>query len=59
MEQNQQTEEASEMNVEGAFNLLVNLARNTKLSYQEHSVVDGAIKMVHDALNEKADKEAS
>ena len=49
----QEQEELKEMDLEGAFNLLVNLARNTKLSYQEHSLVDNAIKMVHDELNTK------
>ena len=49
--QQEKQEELKEMDLEGAFNQLVNLARNTKLSYQEHSVVDNAIKMVHDALN--------
>tara|TARA_Y100000310_G_scaffold344149_1_gene455383 strand:+ start:2947 stop:3135 length:189 start_codon:yes stop_codon:yes gene_type:complete len=58
MEQDQQAEELSEMNLESAFNLLVNLARNTKLSYQEHSVVDNAIKMVHEELNKKNDEGA-
>ena len=53
MEQNQQTvEQSAEMDLESAFNLLVNLARNARLSYQEHSVVDNAIKMVHGALNQ-------
>ncbi len=53
---NQKTEEATEMNLEGAFNLLVNLARNAKLNYQEHALVDNAIKMVHKALNAKEEE---
>lgn len=39
--------------LEDSFNLLVNLARNTKLTYQEHALVDKAIKAIHDALNKK------
>lgn len=56
MEQNQQAPEAEEMDLEGAFNLLVSLARNTKLNYQEHALVDNAIKMVHEALNTKEEE---
>lgn len=41
------------MTLEESFNLLVNLARQSKLSYQEHSLVDKAIKTVLEALNPK------
>jgi hypothetical protein len=58
MEQENQTEEQlKEMDLEGAFNLLVNLARNTRLNYQEHSLVDNAIKMVHEALNSNKEEQ--
>jgi hypothetical protein len=44
-----------EMSVEDSFNLVVNLARNTKLSYKEHMIVSKAIKTVLGALNENLD----
>ena len=39
--------------VEDAFNLLVQLARGAKLTYHEHAQVSGAIKLLHQALNEE------
>jgi len=44
-----------EMSVEDAFNLIVGLARNAKLTYKEHMVVSKATKTVLGALNEKMD----
>ncbi len=41
------------MTLEEGFNLLVNLARQSKLSYQEHTLVDKAVKTVLEALNPK------
>lgn len=46
-----ETQQPQTLSLEDAFNLLVNLARQSKLTYQEHSVVDKAIKTVHEALN--------
>jgi regulator of sirC expression with transglutaminase-like and TPR domain len=53
MEQDQQDskQEKEEMTLESSFNLLVSLARNTKLSYLDHAMVDKAVKMLHEALN--------
>jgi hypothetical protein len=53
MEQDQQDskQEKEEMTLESSFNLLVSLARNTKLSYSDHAMVDKAVKMLHEALN--------
>ncbi len=42
-----------ELTLEESFNLLVNLARQSKLSYQEHTLVDKAVKTVLEALNPK------
>ena len=48
-----------ELNVEESFNLVVNLARQAKLSYDEHALVDKAINTVLAELNkEKPKKEA-
>lgn len=41
------------MTTEEAFNVLVSLARQTKLSHQEHQTVDRAINIVLEALKEK------
>ena len=40
-----------EMNVEVAFNMLVQLARANKLTYAEHQKVTAAIETVMNALN--------
>ena len=45
-----------ELTLEESFNLLVNLSRQSKLSYQEHSVVDKAVKTVLEALNKASEK---
>jgi hypothetical protein len=46
----QQPEIPQDLNPEQAFNLLVNLARQTKLTYEEHGVVDKAVKMLAERL---------
>ena len=46
----QQQEVPQDLNPEQAFNLLVNLARQTKLTYEEHSLVDKAVKMLAERL---------
>jgi hypothetical protein len=48
MEQN-----TPQMTTAEAFNLLVSLVRQTKLSYQEHQTVDKAVNVVMEALNKK------
>jgi predicted amidohydrolase YtcJ len=60
MEENQENQEnqtEKEMTLEDAFNMLVQLARNTKLNYQEHAIVDKAVQMVHSALEGKPDND--
>ena len=51
----QPQEEASqlpeELNEEQSFNLLVNLARQSKLTYDEHALVDKAVRTLSQALN--------
>ena len=53
-EQNtEQTETPKELSVEQSLNLLVNLARQSKLSYDEHAIVDRAVRPLSIALNLK------
>lgn len=53
-------EKKKELSLEDSFNMLVKLARTNKLNYDEHMIVDGAIKTVFAALNELSDiKESS
>ena len=40
-----------DLNLEQSFNLLVNLARQSKLSYDEHALVDKAVRAVSQGLN--------
>ena len=40
-----------ELNTEQSFNLLVNLARQSKLTYDEHALVDKAVRALSQALN--------
>ncbi len=44
-------DEVDAQKLEEAFNLLVSLARNTKMTYEGHAQVDKAINLVHEALN--------
>jgi len=44
-----------ELSVEDSFNLVVSLARNSKLTYKEHMIVSKAVKTVLGALNENLD----
>ena len=53
-EQNETQEEApKELNTEQSFSLLVNLARQSKLSYDDHAIVDRAVRNLSIALNLK------
>ena len=53
-EQNtEQTEAPKELSVEQSLNLFVNLARQSKLSYDEHAIVDRAVRTLSIALNLK------
>jgi hypothetical protein len=51
--QENQEKPVKEMTLEDAFNMLVQLARNSKLNYHEHTIVDKAVQMVHEALESK------
>lgn len=50
-ENTEQNELPKELDTEQSFNLLVNLARQSKLSYDEHAIVDRAVRNLSDALN--------
>jgi|TARA_Y100001938_G_scaffold151062_1_gene245584 hypothetical protein len=50
-EQQQTVEAPKELNLQQSFNLLVNLARQSKLTYDEHALVDKAVRDLHEALN--------
>jgi hypothetical protein len=43
--------EPTQMGVEDALNLLVGIARNSRLTYQEHKTVDTAVEVLLKALN--------
>jgi hypothetical protein len=47
----QQAELPQELDAEQAFNLLVNLSRQSKLTYDEHALVDKAVRTLSQALN--------
>ena len=49
--ENQEVEIPQELDVEQAFNLLVNLSRQSKLTYDEHALVDKAVRVLSQALN--------
>ena len=44
-------EAPQQMSVEAALNLLVGVARNSRLTYQEHKTVDSAVEVLLKALN--------
>ena len=44
-------EDQKQLGVEESFNLIVQLARNAKLSWQEHRQVHAAVETVYNALN--------
>jgi len=52
-QQNEQAggEMPKELNTQQSFNLLVNLARQSKLTYDEHALVDKAVRNLSQALN--------
>lgn len=50
-EQQQTVEPPKELNLQQSFNLLVNLARQSKLTYDEHALVDKAVRDLHEALD--------
>jgi hypothetical protein len=48
-------ENMPKMNVEEAFNTIVNLVRQSKLNWEEHRVVDEAVNLVLEELNKKSE----
>ena len=50
-EQPKELELPQELNLEQSLNLLVNLARQSKLTYDEHALVDKAVRAVSKALS--------
>ena len=50
------TKEKKELTLDESFNMLVKLVRTNKLNYDEHIIVDGAVKTVFKALNDCEDK---
>ena len=49
-ENQEQLEIPQDLDVVQSFNLLVNLARQTKLTYDEHALVDKAVKVLSEKL---------
>ena len=47
----QDAAEQQQMTVEDALNLLVGIARNSRLTYQEHKTVDNAVEVLLKSLN--------
>ena len=55
-EENQNPEQTNaeapkDLTLEQSFNLLVNLARQSKLTYEEHALVDKAVQKLAEELN--------
>ena len=50
-------EEEKKMSLDDSFNLLVNAARQLKLSYQEHQTLEQAAQIVLEELNKKENTE--
>ena len=47
----QQMEIPKDLDIQQSFNLLVNLSRQSKLTYDEHALVDKAVRNLSQALN--------
>ena len=47
----QQMEVPKDLDTAQSFNLLVNLSRQSKLTYDEHALVDKAVRTLSQALN--------
>lgn len=50
IEPQEQAAQPQELNLEQSFNLLVNLARQSKLTYEEHALVDKAVQNLAEKL---------
>ena len=55
--ENAETQQPKAPSLEDSFNLLVNLARQSKLTYQEHAVVEKAVNAVLVALQKSTEAE--
>ena len=51
VENPEQLQVPQDLDANQAFNLLVNLARQTKLTYDEHALVDKSVKILSEKLN--------
>lgn len=50
-QQQESVEVPQDLDTEQSFNLLVNLSRQSKLTYDEHALVDKAVRNLSQALN--------
>ena len=50
-QQQETVEVPQDLDTEQSFNLLVNLSRQSKLTYDEHALVDKAVRNLSQALN--------
>jgi hypothetical protein len=50
-QQQEAVEVPQDLDTEQSFNLLVNLSRQSKLTYDEHALVDKAVRNLSQALN--------
>ncbi len=46
----EKAQEKKELSLEQSFNLLVNLARQSKLNYEEHALVDRSVQKLAEKL---------
>ena len=49
-EQQEQKQVPQELDLQQSFNLLVNLARQSKLTYEEHALVDRSVQKLAEKL---------
>ena len=49
-EQQEQKQAPQELDLQQSFNLLVNLARQSKLTYEEHALVDRSVQKIAEKL---------
>jgi hypothetical protein len=49
-EQQEQQQAPKELDLQQSFNLLVNLARQSKLTYEEHALVDRSVQKLAEKL---------
>ena len=49
-EQQEQKQVPQELDLQQSFNLLVNLARQSKLTYEEHALIDRSVQKIAEKL---------